>query len=299
MIFLANDRYYTELTQAYNPGDTTIYLVTPPDNVPTLICVAKGTANETIFSVTNKTMNSVTGVSRLKGANVELLTQTPVTCLNNMEFINQYKTYLGMSLRGAWDSGTAYLHYDVVTNLGTTYIALQDGTNHAVTDTAYWQIMSAKGEDGAEIELQSTATYLQWRYVGGSWQNLLLLNNIKGDKGDPGGVTQTSLLEATLINDTTHTNTYSGDVSPAITSYVTGQIIFLKATNANSGAVTINVCSLGAKSVKKNVSEALATGDLKAGQILPLVYDGTNFQVVGGGGSGAGGADILTIQVFS
>lgn len=149
-ILLANDKYYAELTQAYNPGDTTIYLTSPPDNVPTLIILARGTANETVFQVLNKTMSSVTGVTRVKGANVELIIQTPVTCLNNAEFINQYKSYLGLSLRGEWDNATDYLKYDSVSYLGATYLALQDGTNHLPTDTDYWQVMSAKGDTGSQ-----------------------------------------------------------------------------------------------------------------------------------------------------
>lgn len=42
------------------------------------------------------------------------------------------------------------------------------------------------GADGTEIELQKTATHLQWRYVGGSWADLVALADLKGDKGDTG-----------------------------------------------------------------------------------------------------------------
>lgn len=112
-----------------------------------------------------------------------------------------------------------------------------------------------------------------------------------------GVVSPVALTGATLIDDTTHTDTYAGATDPAIATYEVGLIIYLKATNANTGASTLNVCSLGAKSIKKNVTEDLAAGEIKAGQILPLVYDGTNFQVVGGGGGGGG--DILAVQVFS
>lgn len=149
-IYLANDKYYAEVTQEYTPGDTSIYLDIVPDNVPTILVAGKGTSNETIFTCTNKTANSVTGVARLKGSNVELLAQTPITCLNNAEFINQYRSYLGLSLRGEWDNATAYLKYDSVSYLGATYLAIQDGTNHLPTDTDYWQVMSAKGDTGSQ-----------------------------------------------------------------------------------------------------------------------------------------------------
>jgi len=43
------------------------------------------------------------------------------------------------------------------------------------------------GLDGREIELQKSATHIQWRYVGDTeWQNVVLLEDLKGPKGDPG-----------------------------------------------------------------------------------------------------------------
>lgn len=45
---------------------------------------------------------------------------------------------------------------------------------------------SEPGADGREIELQKTATHIQWRYVGGTWANLVALSDITGDDGAPG-----------------------------------------------------------------------------------------------------------------
>lgn len=67
--------------------------------------------------------------------------------------------------------------------------------------------------------------------------------------------------------------------TPVVTGYVAGQCFAVKTTSQNTGAVTLNVSSLGAKSVTRNDGAALAPGDLKAGQVVPLRYDGTNFQV--------------------
>lgn len=87
--YYANDKYNAVLTAGYSVGQTTLYVSAVPNNVPTVIVAAKGTDNETVFAVTDKTTNSLTGVSRLRGANVDLDAQTPLTCLNNEEFINQ------------------------------------------------------------------------------------------------------------------------------------------------------------------------------------------------------------------
>lgn len=78
----------------------------------------------------------------------------------------------------------------------------------------------------------------------------------------------------------TGTNTYAITLS-GISAYATNQKFSVKFTNANTGASTINLNSLGAKSIVKNGSTALVSGDIAAGQIVDLVYDGTNFQMTG------------------
>ena len=75
------------------------------------------------------------------------------------------------------------------------------------------------------------------------------------------------------------TDTYTITPSPAITTYAAGQEWLVKFTNANTGAATINVNSLGAKSLVKGVSTALVSGDIEAGSIKRITYDGTNFIV--------------------
>jgi hypothetical protein len=82
------------------------------------------------------------------------------------------------------------------------------------------------------------------------------------------------------------TNTYTATITPAITAYTSNQIFFIKFTNANSGPSTLNLNGLGNIAIKKQVTSALAAGDITAGQIHCLVYDGTNFQLIGGGGGG-------------
>jgi len=77
----------------------------------------------------------------------------------------------------------------------------------------------------------------------------------------------------------------TGDVrtltlSPVPSAYYTGMTLKIKSAAANTGAVTLNVNSLGAKSIKKNYDQALVANDIKSGAIYVVVYDGTNFQLV-------------------
>lgn len=77
------------------------------------------------------------------------------------------------------------------------------------------------------------------------------------------------------------TNTYTATASPAITAYASGQRFYILFTNANTGAATLNLNSVGAVSIVKNGGEALVAGDIAAGQALELLYDGSEFQVIG------------------
>ena len=42
------------------------------------------------------------------------------------------------------------------------------------------------GADGREVELQNNGTYIQWRYVGGSWSDLVALASLRGTDGVDG-----------------------------------------------------------------------------------------------------------------
>lgn len=130
-IYKANDKYNAVLSSGYTAGQNTLSVSAVPDNVPTIVVLAKGTDNETVFSVTGKTVNSLTGVVRLRGANVDLDSQTPVTCLNNEEFINQYATQVGVT---PWVTDTAgdAIEFD-----------LDEGVKHQVILGADLNVLSA------------------------------------------------------------------------------------------------------------------------------------------------------------
>ena len=79
--------------------------------------------------------------------------------------------------------------------------------------------------------------------------------------------------------DTGAANAYTATLSPVPAAY-TGMVLTLKAVNANTGASTGNFNALGVRSIKKMSGGslvALASGDMPAGGIAILAYDGTQF----------------------
>lgn len=67
--------------------------------------------------------------------------------------------------------------------------------------------------------------------------------------------------------------------SPAITLYSNGMRFAFLATGTNTGATTVNVSGLGAKSVKTLLGAALAAGDITSGNVYSMTYDGTDFRI--------------------
>lgn len=91
---------------------------------------------------------------------------------------------------------------------------------------------------------------------------------------------QRSTLESDYVADTGAADAYVITPSPAISAYTTGQIFSFKATNANTTTSTLNVNALGAKTIKRiDGATNLQAGDIAAGQIITVEYDGTNMQM--------------------
>ena len=108
------------------------------------------------------------------------------------------------------------------------------------------------------------------------------------------------VLKKNYAADAGSTDSYAATLSPVPAAYVTGAQYRFKANTANTGAATINFNGLGAKTIVKvagGMSTALATNDIRAGQWVDVVYDGTNMQMqstLGNAGSFSGIYSDLT-----
>jgi hypothetical protein len=71
---------------------------------------------------------------------------------------------------------------------------------------------------------------------------------------------------------------YTATPSPTVSAYVTGQMFSLIANHANTGATTLNISSLGAKSIKKfGIKATLSPDDIPNAHPMAVIYDGTDF----------------------
>lgn len=92
------------------------------------------------------------------------------------------------------------------------------------------------GKDGKSIELQKTATAIQWRLVGGTWADLVLLSALKGDTG-PSGAT---LVGQVVVGQTAAIAIALGirEITVSLSGAVVGEryIAFARSYRLNGGA---------------------------------------------------------------
>lgn len=90
------------------------------------------------------------------------------------------------------------------------------------------------------------------------------------------------------VDSSVSANTILVSFSP-VPAYAQPLNIKFKAANTNTGAVQINVNSIGLKDIKKAVGgtiSALVAGDIVAGGIYEIIYDGTQFLMLSGAAGG-------------
>src|SRR5687768_1164934 len=107
-------------------------------------------------------------------------------------------------------------------------------------------------------------------YVLGNLGNGTLRNH----SVNVGQIQDSSLI---LLTSVAGTDTITASLAN-LTAYVNGQIFTLKPVNTNTGAVTININSIGAKNIYSG-GVALIAGNLQSGKVYQIIYDGTQFNL--------------------
>lgn len=103
------------------------------------------------------------------------------------------------------------------------------------------------------------------------------------------GFSQTTVPRYELLT-VSGTNTYTASISQP-TALVNGLKVMVKFTNANSGPSTFNLNSLGAVTLRQYDGAPLNSGDISAGSVWWLVYDGGSAQWrISGSNSKIGGS---------
>jgi len=177
------------------------------------------------------------------------------------------------------DIGAATGNYVKVT--GTTTITalgtIQAGTRRIVEFTGILTLThngtSLILPTGANITTAAgdVATFVS--LGSGNWK---CVNYMRADGSSLAGGTKTYGTEMYAV--ASGTDTYTATLSPAPTAYTTGMQVRIKIPNANTVTnPTLNLNSLGAKTIKALNSTALQIGAFSANGDYLFVYDGTDF----------------------
>lgn len=93
-------------------------------------------------------------------------------------------------------------------------------------------------------------------------------------------ITTASLGTQAYLTAVSGTNTITATLT-GLTAYTAGLTVRFTAAGANTGAVTLNIGSLGAINVVRADGVALVTGDILSSGTYEAVYDGTSFKLQG------------------
>jgi hypothetical protein len=161
--------------------------------------------------------------------------------------------------------GLLYSYLSGTTTPVTTYTT-RDGTANNTNPI----VLDAAGRTPAEIWLDGgvlykfvlkSSTYVQI----GSYDSIPAIN------------------DTTTINNlitVAGTNALTALATPTLAGYATGAQYSFIVQNTNTAAVTIDIDTLGVKSITKFGATPLAAGNLIAGAIALIEYDGTRFQLL-------------------
>jgi len=92
------------------------------------------------------------------------------------------------------------------------------------------------------------------------------------------GQVQDSTLQ--YLTGVAGTNTITATAPVSMSALAAGQIFRFIAAASNTGGVTININSIGAKAITKNGTTALTANDILINSAVQVIYDGTQFQLV-------------------
>lgn len=115
----------------------------------------------------------------------------------------------GLTNRGLWAAGTFnpgdYVFSTGSSGSGNAMWVLSDSAAYVSSvqpkdDSTHWIEQAAPpgpaGDDGLSVELQKTATHIQWRQTGGAWADLVALADLQGAPGSAGVAGKTVLTTA-------------------------------------------------------------------------------------------------------
>jgi hypothetical protein len=148
--------------------------------------------------------------------------------------------------------------------------------------------VNIKGADGLSVELRLSDAYLQWRPVGGAWQNLVALSAITGPAGENGTDGQNPTISIGTVTRAETTSEASATLTGTYPAYVLN-LVLPKGDTGATGA-TGPTGPKGDDGVSPTISVS------KSGKITTITIvdaEGSHTATINDGADGSGAGDML------
>jgi hypothetical protein len=232
-----------------------------------------------------------TNRSSSSGSWTSLSSSTPYVYTSETDLMNQLKTVLLSYMFTASDFNNLFngsSNYVTTTNSGNNYTVTKNtGLTQYNGGLSFKVKFNASNTGASTINIDSLGSKNIKKYILSGKVNVHIGDIIAGNiyilvyDGTDFILTNSTYNQTqTYATSTTGTDAYSVTFTIPYTAYYAGMTINFKADVANTGVSTLNVDGLGAKTIKKFVSQDLANEDIKPGHIISVIYDGTYFQMV-------------------
>lgn len=228
----------------------------------TLTVVLSGVAGEALVNAIE-----LYPVSDLEYAPWSVGTTLPSTCLVGDYFFKSDEA-AGSNLFGCTSTNT----WTLLGGAGgsASFNAIISGTNKSAAMVV---------DSGASINPTGTGVVNANQINGVDFITLAEGVLANSNSGTPRVATSADLSSPLSCLDAGSSDTYACNLSPNPGSYTVGALYRFKANTANTTGATINFNTIGPRDIIKENGGALATNDIRAGQWVDLVYDGSNMQM--------------------
>ena len=135
--------------------------------------------------------------------------------------------------------------------------------------------------------------------IPGTQVTAAFLNALQSHRHD--GLDQDGSAPKLYAAATGSANALAVAFSPALAAHCAGMPVNVLVSANNTGACTIAVNGLDPVAITKRGADPLVAGDIKAGQMICRVYDGTRYQLIGinqGQSFTIGDTDLVTLDLL-
>jgi len=242
-----------------------LHLFDSVNNEPTILL--ESTSTGTLGPIIKTYLNSASPADNDNISTIQFIGEDDVSAITTYSRISAKS----QDVTNGNEAGS--IEFDVTQNGSEVSYLMLDGSNGSVDEG---QIIFNEDSRDVDVRVESDNNV-----------NALFVQGSDGFVGVNTAAPQSALDVSGAITADTYNFAADGQADddyeialPGISTLTTGLRVTFTATTANTSGATLEITSVGALDAILNMNDqALATGDIEAGQVVECVFDGTNWQM--------------------